>query len=79
MRGIFNRLRRLESATSPHERERAAADAIIEARRRRLGAAYEPMVLPEGWFACCRGTADHILRARQFLQERKAAGQAGAR
>ena len=79
MRAIFNRLRRLETGSAPHERTRAAAEAIMEARRRRLGAAYEPTVFPEGWFAGCRGTADHILRARQFLQERKAAEQAGAR
>ena len=79
MKAIINRLRRLENATAPAERERAAADAIIAARRRRLGADYEPTMFPEDWFAGCRGTADHILRARQFLQERKAAGQAGAR
>ena len=79
MRAIFNRLHRLENASVPVERKRAAAEAIIEARRRRLGAAYEPTVFPEGWFAGCRGTADHILRARQFLQERQPAGQAGAR
>ena len=79
MRAIFNRLRRLETASAPHERTRAPAETIMEARRRRLGAAYEPTVFPEGWFAGCRGTADYILRARQFLQERQAAGQAGAR
>jgi hypothetical protein len=79
MKAIINRLRRLETATAPHERERAAAEAIIEARRRRLGADYEPMVFPEDWFAGCRGTADQILRARHFLQERKAAGQTGAK
>jgi hypothetical protein len=79
MKAIINRLRRLENATAPAERERAAADAIIAGRRRRLGADYQPTVFPPDWFAGCRGTADHILRARQFLQERKAAGQAGAR
>jgi hypothetical protein len=49
----------------------------MEARRRRLGTAYEPMVFPEGWFAGCRSTADHILRARQFLQEPEAARSSG--
>ena len=38
-----------------------------------LGADYEPIEYPQDWFAGCRGAADHILRAGQFLREREAA------
>jgi hypothetical protein len=51
MKAIFNRLRRLENAVAPAERERAAAEAILEARRRRLEADYEPITFPPDWFA----------------------------
>jgi len=35
---------RLENAAPPAERKRAAVEAILEARRRRLGANYDPIV-----------------------------------
>jgi hypothetical protein len=70
MKAIFNRLRRLENAAAPAERERAAVEAILE-NRRRLGADYEPIDFPPGWFAQCRSTADRILRARQFRMEQR--------
>jgi hypothetical protein len=70
MKAIVNRLRRLENAAAPAERERAAAEAILEARRQRLGADYvEPIPYPPDWFAGCRTQADTIIRARQFLME----------
>jgi hypothetical protein len=67
MKAIFNRLRRLENAVAPAERERAAAEAILEARRRRLEADYEPITFPPDWFAGYRTLADRINRARQLL------------
>jgi hypothetical protein len=67
MKAIFTRLHRLENAAAPAERERAAVEAILENRRRRLGSDYEPIEYPPDWFAGCRSTADHILRARQFI------------
>jgi hypothetical protein len=73
MRAIFNRLHRLENASAA-ERKQAAAEAIMEARRQRLGAAYERMVFPEDWFADCRGTADHIFTRSPVL-----AGTQGSR
>jgi hypothetical protein len=72
MKAIHSRLRRLENAAAPAERERAAAEAIIENRRRRLGSAYEPIEYPPDWFAGCSGAADHIRRARQFRLEQQA-------
>lgn len=44
MKAIFNRLRRLENATAPAERERAAVDAILNRRRTR----YVPVRLVRG-------------------------------
>lgn len=74
MKAIITRLRRLENASAPAERERAAVKAILEARRRRLCSDYEPIEYPPDWFAKCRGDADHILRARRFTMEPKAKG-----
>jgi len=66
MKAIVSRLQRLENFTAPAERERAAVEAILEARRRRLGASYEPVSLPSDNYAGCRPTADRLLRARQL-------------
>jgi len=74
MKAIFNRLRRLENAAAPAKRERAAAEQILEARRRRLGADYDPIKYPPDWFAGCRPTADRILRAGQFRRKQGANG-----
>ena len=71
MRAIMNRLRRLENATAPVERERAAVEAILAARRRRLGAEYEPLSFPPESFAGCRTVADRILRTRKLRMERQ--------
>jgi hypothetical protein len=57
MRALVNRLHRLENAVAPAERERAAAEAILEARRRRLGSDYEPVSFPPERFAGCRVSA----------------------
>ena len=70
MRAIVNRLRRLENASAPAERERAAVEAILEARRRRLGADYVPMTFPPESYAGCRTVADRILRQRQLSMAR---------
>jgi hypothetical protein len=66
MRAIKNRLRRLENTTAPVGRERAAVEAILPARRRRLGAEYEPLSFPLESYAGCRTIADRILRARKL-------------
>jgi hypothetical protein len=71
MRAIMNRLRRLENATAPVERERAAVEVILAARRRRLGAEYEPLSFPPESFAGCCTVADRILRARKLRMERQ--------
>jgi hypothetical protein len=69
MKAIHSRLCRLERAIAPAERERAAVEAIHEARRRRLGANYEPVGFRPESYADCRSTADVILRARQLRIE----------
>ena len=46
MKAIIHRLRRLENVSAPVERELAAAAAILEARRRRLGSDYKPTTFP---------------------------------
>jgi hypothetical protein len=74
MKAISNRLRRLENAAAPAERERAAVETIVEARCARLGADYEPLKFPPGWFAGSRSMADHILRARQLHVEQRVDG-----
>ena len=74
MKTIFNRLRRLENAAAPAERERAVVEAILENSRRRLGADYKPIEFPPDWFAGCRSTAERILRARKLRVEQRANG-----
>jgi len=70
MRAIINRLRRLEYAAIPAERDRAAVAAILEARRR-LGPDYiEPTPFPPDRFTGRRTMADRIVRARMLSRER---------
>jgi hypothetical protein len=75
MKAIIHRLRRLENAAAPDKWEqinRAIAERIREARRRRLGADYvEPIPFPPGSFDGCRTMADHIIRARCLHMERE--------
>jgi hypothetical protein len=71
MRALISRLRRLENATAPAERERAIVDAILAARRRRLGPKYEPTAFPPESYAGCRGVPGRILRTRQLLRARQ--------
>ena len=62
MREILRRLRRLEDAVAPLERERAAADAILASRRRRLEANGEPFEeLPPESYSWCRTSEDYPL------------------
>ena len=72
MRTIINRLRRLENVAAPAERARTAAQAIMDARRRRLGADYKPTGLSPEIYAGCRTSAERINRARELLMARKA-------
>jgi hypothetical protein len=65
MKAILKRLRRLETVAIPDEKERAAVEAILEARRLRLGSDYEPIAFPRNSFVGCRTIADRILRARK--------------
>jgi hypothetical protein len=69
MRAIMNRLCRLENAAAPVKRERAMIEAILAARRRRLGASYEPLSFPPESYAGCCTVADRILRARKLRIE----------
>ncbi len=69
MKAILKRLRRLETVAAPDEKERAAVEAILEARRQRLGANYEPFYYPPNRFEGCRTIADHILRARKLRMD----------
>ena len=71
MRAMLNRIRRLENASAPAEAERAAVEAILQARRRRLGADYELHRFPPESYAGCRTMADHILRTRKLRRERR--------
>jgi hypothetical protein len=71
MKAIISRLRRLENAAAPAERERAAVETILAAMRRRLGASYEPPSFPPESFAGCRTVADRILRTRHLVRERQ--------
>ena len=64
MKAIINRLRRLENAAAPVEREGLVVQAILEARRWRLGESYEATGLLTGSFAGCRTIADRILLSR---------------
>jgi hypothetical protein len=62
-----------DSSAIQAERD-TAAEAILENRRRRLGANHEPLVCPPDWFAGCRSTADRSLRTRQLHLEERANG-----
>jgi hypothetical protein len=64
VKAIFGRLRRLENAAAPAEREREAVNAILEARKSRLGPDYRPSTLSPHSFDACETIADEILRAR---------------
>jgi len=80
MRAINNRIRRLENAAAPAQLEQSIAQAIIEARRRRLGADYvEPIPFPPESYAGCRSSADRINRARELLMARPATGAISSR
>ena len=70
-------MRRLENTAAPAGRERAAVEAILAARRRRLGASYEPLSFPPESYAGCRTVADRIFRTREFRMERQAAEARG--
>jgi hypothetical protein len=69
MKAMLNRIRRLENACVPGGRERAAVEAILAARRRRLGGDHEPIAFPPESYAGCRSIADRILRTRQLMRE----------
>jgi len=71
MRAIIRRLCRLETVVAPDEKERAAVEAILEARRQRLGSDCEPIAFPPNSFAGCRTIADRILRARKLQMDRR--------
>jgi len=79
MKAIQNRLRRLENAVAPNESELALAAEILAARRRRLGTDYEPISIPPEIYSGCRGIADRIRRARQFLLEQRTNAMKAAR
>ena len=78
MNALAKRLRRLEDARAPLDREeekwRAIVEAIEESRRRHEGANYKPRKpFPPGSFDGCHTIADHILRARKLYMEREEA------
>jgi hypothetical protein len=69
MKAIINRLRRLENAAAPAERERADVEAILE-NMRRLGYDEPPSFPPESYTGC-RTCADHMLRSLQLISDYK--------
>ena len=72
MKNIIGRIRRLENATVPVDRERAIVESILEARRQRMDADHEPFPsFPPESYAGCRSVADQILRARVLYQEHR--------
>jgi hypothetical protein len=75
-RGSFSRFLWLERCTRRpdvryFDRSVTAVEAILAARRRRLGASYEPLSFSPESYAGCRTVADHILRARKLRMERQ--------
>ncbi len=60
MKLVLHRIRRLERVRVPDDREQQAVRAILEARRRHLGANQLPQI-PSEWFADCWTTADRII------------------
>jgi hypothetical protein len=71
MKAILKRVCRLETVAVPDEKERAAVEAILDARRQRLSTDYEPVAFPPNSFAGCRTIADRILRARKLQMDRR--------
>jgi hypothetical protein len=70
VKSIISRLRRLENVAAPALGEQAAVQAILEARRRRLGLDYvEPPPLPADMLHACRTTAERIIAARCWYRE----------
>jgi len=69
MKANVSRLRQLENAAAPAQRERAAAAAILE-NMRRLGY-NEPIRFPPESYEGCRTCADRMLRSYQLLMEYK--------
>ena len=67
MKAIFGRLRRLENAVAPLERERADVAAILESMRR-SGDDDSPTFSPESYEGC-HTCADFILRECALLYE----------
>jgi hypothetical protein len=67
MKAILSRLRRLENAAAPYERERADVEAILE-NMRRLGYEESPTFPPERYEGC-RTCADFMLREWALLEE----------
>jgi hypothetical protein len=76
MKAIANRLRQLEHAGAPSARETPMVEAILDARRQRLGADYEPVPFPPASYFGCRTQADHIVGRRKLLMERRDSIQA---
>jgi len=70
MKAIVSRLRRLENAAAPYERERANVEAILE-NMRRLGYD-EPPKFPAESYEGCRTCADFMLREWALLEQYEA-------
>jgi hypothetical protein len=75
MKAIYGRLRRLENAGAPADLEKEAAQAILDARRRRLGTAYEPVPFPSETDVDRCAIADRILCTRKLVKERAIAAE----
>ena len=69
-KAMLTRLRRLEDAKIPFDRERERVEQIL-ARRRELGHP-DPEPVPLEIFIGCRTHADRINRVRRFRQDRAA-------
>ena len=69
MKAIINRLRRLENANAPADRAWALLEAILDARRRRLGPDYvEPTPSPARMFDDLGPVGLWLETARTFLE-----------
>ena len=69
MKAFMSRLRKLENGAVALAREQAQVEAILAARRRRMGASYEAPSFPAGSFAGCRSQAERIMVARKLSME----------
>jgi hypothetical protein len=69
MKEIISRLRRLEIAAAPAEKERAAIEQIEANRRRRMGADYKPIGFPPGTFDGCRTSEERMIRGRMIRRK----------